>query len=97
MHINFETKFPKQTRITLQNYNSCRVQETNNLTWSSGGHFEDEVIENQYACTHVYKFWLLMFGIDIQSQTKVAVPVVHVICHFIPWNPVRYAAYVDGN
>ena len=45
MHMKFEIEIPKQTWLTLQV--TYKVHKPKNLIWPPGGHFENDVAENQ--------------------------------------------------
>ena len=47
MHMKFEIEIPKQTYLHTGNLVTYRVQKPKNLIWPPGGHFENDVAENQ--------------------------------------------------
>ena len=47
MHMKFETEIPKQTWFTLWKRCCLHSPETEKSIWPPGGHFENDVAENQ--------------------------------------------------
>ena len=56
MHMKFEIEIPKQTWLTSQKPCHLQSPETENLIWPPGGHFDNDVAENQQTPTHTHKY-----------------------------------------
>ena len=51
-------KWKYQSRLDLRsgNHAACRAQKPKNQIWPPGGHFENDVTENQKTSTHIHKY-----------------------------------------